>query len=76
MHTTLLPPTYLHHFYHSLLLSQFLEWLLNKVREPSIIHDILWQFNCALASHPVQQIAAKVKAAKEKDDNEQKNDKV
>ncbi len=49
---------------------------MNKVHEPSIIHDVLWQFNCALASHPVQQIAAKVKAEREKDDKEQRNDKV
>ena len=41
-----------------------------------MVHDILWQFNCALASHPVQQMAAKVKAVKEREENEQKNEKV
>jgi hypothetical protein len=53
-----------------------LEWLLNKVSEPAVIHDVLWQFNCSLVNHPVQQIAAKVKAVKEREENEQKNEKV
>ena len=61
---------------HDVFVMQFLEWLLNKVYEPSIIHDILWQFNCSLANHPIQQIAAKVKAAREREENEQKNEKV
>ncbi len=52
---------------------QFIEWLLKNMSEPSIVHDILWQFNSALREHPVQQMAAKVKAKVEK---AQKNDKV
>lgn len=53
-------------------LVQFLEWLLLKVTEPSIIHDVIWQFNCALSEHPVQQMAAKMKA----EGKGQKNSKV
>ncbi len=55
---------------------QFLEWLLLNVKEPSVIHDILWQFNCALSDHPVQQMATKVKAEREKEEKGQKNEKV
>ena len=50
--------------------------MLKKVEEPSIVHDILWQFNCALASHPVQQMATRMKAEREKEEKEQKNEKV
>ncbi len=46
---------------------------MKKMSESSIVHDILWQFNSALREHPVQQMAAKVKAKVEK---AQKNDKV
>ena len=44
--------------------------------EPSVIHDILWQFNCALSNHPVEQMASKVKAAKLKEEVAKKDDKV
>ena len=37
------------------------------------MHDVLWKFNSALREHPVQQMAAKMKAKEEK---AQKNDKV
>ena len=40
------------------------------------MHDILWQFNCALASHPVQQMAARMKAEREREEKGQKNEKV
>ena len=43
-----------------------------KVEEPSIVHDVLWLFNCSLSEHPVQQMAAKVKA----EAKGQKNSKV
>jgi len=49
---------------------------LQKVEEPSIVHDILWQFNCSLASHPVQQMAARIKAEREREEKGQKNEKV
>ena len=52
---------------------QCLQWLLQKVEEPSIVHDILWQFSAALCDHPVHQTAAKAKAGREK---EEKGDKV
>ena len=52
---------------------QCLQWLLQKVGEPSIVHDILWQFSAALCDHPVHQTAAKAKAGREK---EEKGDKV
>ena len=52
-----------------------MEWLLFKVEEPSIIHDVLWQFTSALTDHPVQQMAAKVKAEREKEEKGQKNEK-
>ena len=45
---------------------QCLKWLLREVQEPSIVHDILWQFSAALSDHPVHQTAAKVKAKREK----------
>lgn len=51
---------------------QFLEWLLKEAKDPSVIHDLLWLFNCALVEHPMQQMAAA--KAKEKDD--QKDQKV
>lgn len=47
-----------------------------KVEEPSIVHDVLWQFNCALSEHPVQQMATRMKAEREKGEKEQKNSKV
>ena len=53
-------------------LLQFLEWLLQKVKEPSIIHDVLWLFNCSLSEHPVQQMVARRKA----EEKGQKNTKV
>lgn len=62
----------IHVFYDGLFTLQFLEWLLLKVEEPSIIHDVLWQFNCALSEHPVQQMAARMKA----EGKGQKNSKV
>ncbi len=40
--------------------------------EPSIIHDVLWQFNCSLSEHPVQQMVARKKA----EEKGQKNSKV
>ena len=49
---------------------------MQKVEEPSIVHDILWQFNCSLASHPVQQMAARIKAEREREEKGQKNEKV
>ena len=55
-----------------LLSLQFLEWLLQKVKEPSIIHDVLWLFNCSLSEHPVQQMVARKKA----EEKGQKNSKV
>ncbi len=47
-----------------------------NVKDPSIIHDVLWQFNCALSDHPVTQMATKVKAEREKEEKGQKNEKV
>ena len=48
-----------------------------KVKEPSIIHDVLWQFSCSLSEHPVQQMVAKVKAdGEEEGKGGQKNSKV
>lgn len=43
------------------------------MNEPSIIHDVLWLFNCSLSEHPVQQMAAKLKA---EEGQGQKNSKV
>ena len=40
--------------------------------EPSIIHDVLWQFNSSLSEHPVQQMVARKKA----EEKGQKNSKV
>jgi hypothetical protein len=45
------------------------QWLLLKVEEASIVHDILWQFSSSLCDHPVHQTAAKVKAYREKEEN-------
>ena len=59
-------------FFSNFSLVQFLEWLLLKVMEPSIVHDVLWQFNCSLSEHPVQQMVARRKA----EEKGQKNSKV
>ena len=39
-----------------------------KVEEPSIVHDILWQFCSALSDHPVLQTAARLKSDREKEE--------
>lgn len=49
---------------------------MSKVSEPVVIHDVLWQFNCALSSHPIQQMASKVKAFKENEEDQKREEKV
>ena len=47
---------------------QCLQWLLQKVEEPAIVHSILWEFSAALSDHPVHQMAAKVKSNREQEE--------
>ena len=46
---------------------QFLRWLLGQVTEPSVIHDILWQFMVSVSEHPIVEVAARAKVEQEED---------
>ena len=49
---------------------QCLQWLLQKVEELCVAHDIPCQFSVALFDHSIHQTAAKMKAEREKEEKE------
>jgi E3 ubiquitin-protein ligase MYCBP2 len=55
---------------------KFLQWLLHESTDPTVIHDILWQFMSSVSDHPMVQSSHRTKSENDdkKDDKENKID--